>query len=365
MKILFVYQFCSLGGCETVLRNRLVGFRALGIEPHVALLRDLGGGAVFDGFPNVTWPCGTERLAQIVEEGRFDVIAAIDTPQVYPVLQRTRFAGTLVTEVHTNRIDNLQYLYDVATTGTKLLITPSRYEVELVLREFPSLRGGPVSIRVVPNPVDTELFRPLDVPTPPRRLVGWVGRLEDEKNWPYFVEIAATLAAARRDVDFLVVGGWTVTDYIKRQFLDAVKQRGLMRRLRWVSSLPYDAMPRFYSLLARSGGCLVPTSVIEPFGMSVIEAMACGCPVAATRVGAFQELIDDGRTGRLFDLADARGAAARVSSLLDEGPLRDGVIAAAGRAIAEKYAPAPVVRQYLEALRAATVPSPVRAEVAP
>src|SRR5690606_37355192 len=166
------------------------------------------------------------------EEGRFDVIAAIDTAQVYPVLLRPGFAGTLVAEGPPNRIATPPYLYAVATTGTQLRLTPSRYEAEPALREFPSLRGGPVSIRVVPNPVDTELFRPLDVPTPPRRLVGWVGGLEDEKNWPYFVEIAATLAAARRDVDFLVVGGWTVTDYIKRQFLDAVKQRGLMRRLR-------------------------------------------------------------------------------------------------------------------------------------
>jgi glycosyltransferase involved in cell wall biosynthesis len=354
MKLLFVYQYCSLGGCETVLRNRLVGFRTLGLTPRVVLLRDLGGGDVFAGFDGVTYPCSADALGRIVETGSFDVVAVIDSPQVYPVLARARFGGTVVTEVHTNRIDNLQYLYGLTRTATRLIVAPSRYEVELILREFPSLRGGRIPIEVVPNPIDPELFRPVDVEVRhPRKLLGWVGRLEPEKNWRHFLEIAAALARVRDDVDFLAVGGWTVEDSVKREFLRAVKAFRLVDRLKWVSSVAYDRMPRFYALLAASGGCLVPTSVIEPFGMSVIEAMACGCPVAASRVGAFEELISDDRTGRLFELNDTRDAVAKICSLLDDPARRARIVDAARGAVAQRYAAPRVVEHYLEVVRAA------------
>ncbi|MEW6268699.1 MAG: glycosyltransferase family 4 protein [Thermodesulfobacteriota bacterium] len=362
MRILFVYQFCSLGGCETVLRNRLVGFREHGLAPAVVLLKDIGGGEVFAGFEDVTYPCSLERLERIVARGRFDVVAALDTPQVYPVLARASFAGTLVTEVHSNRIDNLQYLQDLEATATRLVITPSRYEAELIYREFPALRGGPIPLRVVPNPVDRSMFR-FAAPSvaPPRKLLGWVGRLEPEKNWRHFVDVAAALARARADVDFLVVGGWAVTDDVKREFLAAVKAAGLVDRLQWVSSLAYAHMPRFYSLLAASGGALVPTSVIEPFGMSVVEAMACGCPVVASRAGAFEELIEHGRSGLTFEVNDTRDAVAAVGAVLDDGALRRRLVDEALARVDARWAAGPIAARWLETVRSAAAPAGARA----
>ncbi|HEY8517257.1 MAG TPA: glycosyltransferase family 4 protein [Candidatus Binatia bacterium] len=352
MKILFVYQYCSLGGCETVLRNRLVGFREHGLAPEVVLLKDIGGGEIFRGFTGVTYPCAPDQLERIVERGRFDVVAAIDTPQAYPVLARAGFAGTLVTEVHSNRLDNLQYLQDLPSTGTRLVITPSRYEEELIYREFPWLRGGPIPIRIVPNPIDRSLFRFVPPSVAPRRkLLGWVGRLEPEKNWRHFLEVAAELARTRDDVDFIVLGGFAVTDDVKRDFLATVKALGLIDRVRWVSSLAYEHMPRFYSLLAASGGALVPTSVIEPFGMSVIEAMSCGCPVVASRAGAFEELIEHGRTGITFEVNDTRGAADGVAAVLDDQALRRRIVDAALARIDERWAAGPIAARYLETVR--------------
>jgi len=353
MRILFVYQYCSLGGCETVLRNRLVGFRALGLEPHVVLLKDIGGGAVFAGFANVTYPCTLDELRRIVDRGAYDVVSAIDTPQAYPVLERSSFRGTLVTEVHSNRLENLQYLNDLARTATRLVVVPSRYEAELVRSEIPALRGDAAPIRVVPNPVDTDLFRFREPAIRPRRkLLGWVGRLEPEKNWRHFVELAGALAAARADVEFLVVGGWAVTDAVKREFLDAAKECGVIDRLRWVSSLPYDRMPLFYALLAASGGCLVPTSVVEPFGMSVVEAMACGCPVVASRAGAFEELIEHGASGLTFEVNDTPAAVAAVEAVLDDAVLRERLVSRAAARVAERWAPRANAERWLDVLRA-------------
>ena len=351
MKILFVYQFCSLGGCETVLRNRLVAFRERGLSPRVVLLHDLGGGEIFSGFEGVTFPCSPDALARIIRSGGFDVIAALDTPQVYPLLAGSGFGGTLITEVHSNRIDNLQYLYDIHATATRVIVTPSRYEAELIWREFPALREGGIPVRIVPNPVDLQLFRFVEPKLKSaRKLVGWVGRLEPEKNWRHFLEVAAVLVRTRDDVDFVVVGGWTVTDAVKREFLAAVATLGLVDRLKWVSSLAYEHMPRLYSLLAASGGCLLPTSIIEPFGMSVIEAMACGCPVAASRVGAFEELIENGRTGLTFEVNQVPDAVAKVALLLDDTVLRERIVAQALALAAARYSASHIVDRYLGVL---------------
>ena len=348
MKILFVYQFCSLGGCETVLRNRLLGFRARGIRPRVVLLKDVGGRRLFSEFDEVTCPCGPDELPRIIAQGSFDCVAALDTPQVYPALEEAGFTGAVVTEVHTNRLVNMQYVRDLASTPTRMVITPSRFEADLIEREFPNVTASGVPIRVVPNPVDTRLFVPSPpAVAPPQPWVGWVGRLEREKNWQHFLDVAGALARVRPDVGFLLVGGGLVADDVKRELLARVKGHGLIDRIRWVSALGYEAMSRFYALLGASGGCLLATSLAEPFGMSVVEAMASGCPVVAARAGAFRELIRDGRTGLSFTPDDTSSATTAVLQLLENEELRALIVASGLDVVNGTFTPERVVDRYL------------------
>src|SRR5207248_11750079 len=69
--------------------------------------------------------------------------------------------------------------------------------------------------------------------------------------------------------------------------------------------------------------CLVMPSVwYETFGRTIIEAYAKGTPVLASRLGAMAELVDDGRTGLLFEPGNAGDLAARADDLLaDPGRL--------------------------------------------
>ena len=52
----------------------------------------------------------------------------------------------------------------------------------------------------------------------------------------------------------------------------------------------------------------------EPFGLAMIEAMACGTPVLALRRGSVEELVEEGLTGRIVDSIEAATAACRTSS---------------------------------------------------
>ena len=63
----------------------------------------------------------------------------------------------------------------------------------------------------------------------------------------------------------------------------------------------------------------------EPFGFSVVEAMACGTPVVARRRGSMAEIIRDGENGFLVDTVDEAVAAVRTSTTLDRRAVRASV----------------------------------------
>jgi glycosyltransferase involved in cell wall biosynthesis len=352
MKILFVYQFCTLGGVETVLRNRLPEFHKKGIYPEVVFLYDLGGSKIFEGFKNVRYGCSENELAKIIVEGNFDFVIPIDTPQVYSALGKSRFKGIVVTEVHTNNIDNLRYLSNIGETETKAIITPSRFEEELVYKEIKGFKKTGIPIYVVPNPINLERFQFREPRfRPGKKIVGWVGRLEKEKNWKHFLEIASFLSKKRDALVFLVIGGYSADEAVKREFFTMVKRLDLIDHLKWVPYLQYERMPGAYSLMGVSGGCLVTTSVIEPFGMTIIEAMACQCSVVASRVGGFQEVIEEGRNGFLFEVNNTQEALAKIETLIDDASERTRLINNGCVTVNGTYSSEKVVNKYLEVLK--------------
>ncbi len=97
---------------------------------------------------------------------------------------------------------------------------------------------------------------------------------------------------------------------------------------------------------------LFPIEWEEPFGLVMIESMACGTPVIATRWGAVPEVIDDGRTG--FIVAHYRGMAAAVEKIDQIDPME------CRRYVEEHFAPERMVADYLRAYRA-VIEQPVTA----
>ena len=76
------------------------------------------------------------------------------------------------------------------------------------------------------------------------------------------------------------------------------------------------------AFLSGARALLFPIAWPEPFGLVMIEAMACGCPIIAFRRGSVPEVIEDGRTGFIVDTVDAAVAAAGRLHELDRGAIR-------------------------------------------
>jgi N-acetyl-alpha-D-glucosaminyl L-malate synthase BshA len=93
------------------------------------------------------------------------------------------------------------------------------------------------------------------------------------------------------------------------------------------------------------------TSAQESFGMAALEAMACGTPVVATRVGGLPEVIEDGKTGFLCDPDDIDAMAERGVELLTDKALHERISIAGQIVVRTKFCEDLVVPQYLELYR--------------
>jgi glycosyltransferase involved in cell wall biosynthesis len=158
------------------------------------------------------------------------------------------------------------------------------------------------------NGVDTDLFAP--VARPPRRdgrrTIIVPRRLFEKNGVEYFIR-ALPLVRREIDVEALLVG-----DGPERERLEALaRELGVADSLTFLGRRPNHEMP---GLLATADVAVFP-SLMEATSVAALEAMSCGVPVAASRVGGLPEIIDE-TVGTLFEPADPAAQAAALSALL-------------------------------------------------
>ncbi len=146
---------------------------------------------------------------------------------------------------------------------------------------------------------------PYDAP-----LIGIVARLDPVKDHPTFLRAAALLAPQMPEVRFICLGGGP--DSYKASLMDMAKSLGIGDRVRFPGAC--STMPAAYNALS----LLVLSSTDEGFPNVLGEAMACGIPCVATRVGDAEALL--GPLGIIVEPGDAQAIAEALSTLLQESP---------------------------------------------
>ncbi|GGX56868.1 glycosyl transferase family 1 [Tateyamaria omphalii] len=178
-------------------------------------------------------------------------------------------------------------------------------------REATVIHHGIDTDTFVPNPDKAALRTELGLPSGP--LIGCFGRIRAQKGTDVFVDAMIRVLNEQPDAVAIVMGRTVDKD---QGFLDDLKARvqaaNLADRLLFLPEVPVWETPRFYQAL----DIYIAPQRWEGFGLTPLEAMACGAPTIATRVGAFEELIVDGRTGTLIDAGDVDQMASATSSLV-------------------------------------------------
>ncbi len=350
MKVLYCYKYAILGGVCTQLINRLDVLQDAGLmEAEIVFWMDMGIQKTLGGYPTHIEPDGN-KVKELIASRGFDAVVIIDTPEYQEALDDLEDVP-IITEIHTTTELGLEYLTRRNWT-TSGYIVPSEYSRTMLRERFGVGEDAPV--RVVPNSLDARLFpRVAAGRSCPRRIFGWVGKLDDHKDWRTFLALAARTCAAGMDVEFWALGGETASLKQQTDLLDECERLNLHSRFRWFPRVEYRAMHRVYSSVRDSGGAMIVTSINESFGMSVLEALVCGCPVVASRVGALPE-IADGRPYvgfyELGDLDEAVGVAAEFLKPDVAATLRECLDGDRQRLL-ECYSSEAIGPLYLDALR--------------
>jgi sugar transferase (PEP-CTERM/EpsH1 system associated) len=195
-------------------------------------------------------------------------------------------------------------------------------EIEGYLRDRIGI--GPHRLARICNGVDTERFAPravrqplADCPFDLRSdlwLVGTVGRMQMVKAQPLLVRAFATVLRRRPELRsrlrLAMVGDGPLREQCRRM----LEEEGLAG-LAWLPGERRDVPDVMKAL-----DCFVLPSMVEGISNTILEAMACGVPVVATRVGGNPDLVDDGRNGRLVPPSDADAMADAIEALATDAP---------------------------------------------
>jgi glycosyltransferase involved in cell wall biosynthesis len=212
-------------------------------------------------------------------------------------------------------------------------------------------------ITVIPSGVDYTHFRP---PTADERAharaalgfggadraVGAVGALETRKGYRYLGEAIAVLArdsaASRGRVVAILAGDGSLRDPLAAE----IRRLGLVETVRIVGRVD-DPRAILWAL-----DIFAMPSLNEGLGVALLEAMACGLPAVAARVGGIVDAVDDGRTGILVAPGDADALARALASLGADADARIAMGTAARSRAVERFSMASMARRTVELYRA-------------
>lgn len=205
------------------------------------------------------------------------------------------------------------------------------------------------SIQVIPNFVDTEIFRPrpdLRAENPLRRhgekLVLHASNFRPVKNVPRVLEI---FAATRKEVDarLVLVGDGPERSAAERQAVELGIQEDV---------LFLGGQDMMAELVAMADVLLLP-SEHESFGLVALEAMSCGVPVVVARRGGLVEVVEHGVTGFLDDPHDVSAMAGHVIRILSDDALAQSLGENARRTVKERWCIRKVIHEYVALYRGA------------
>jgi glycosyltransferase involved in cell wall biosynthesis/phosphoheptose isomerase len=272
-----------------------------------------------------------ERLAEAWRSQRPDVVHAhfwmsacatlrAAGPLGVPVVQTFHALGVVKRryqgERDTSPPGRIEVEKDIVRRADQIIATCTDEVFELI-----RIGAGGAGLTVIPCGVDLDLFQP-EGPSEPRRpgrgRLACIGRLVERKGIGNIISALALVPEA----ELIVAGGPERSrideDPEARRLVALAREAGVENRVELRGRMERQELPR----LLRSSDALVSVPWYEPFGITPLEAMACGVPVVASAVGGLIDTVVDGLTGVHVPPRDPERLAAALSALLADDERR-------------------------------------------
>ena len=309
LRVMFVITCMPVGGAETLLVDLIRRLDRTRFAPELCCLKYLGplGESLAGEVPTFTGLLAHKydlriwgRLTRLLRQRQIDAVVTVGTggdKMFWGRLAAWR-AGVpvILSALHSTGLpDHVEWPNRLLAPITDGFIGVAEAHGQYLAQA----EGCPLrKVFVIPNGVDTARF----APRPPARqlrlalglpatapVVGIVAALRPEKNHELFLRVAQRVRQVIPECRFLIVG-----DGPRRAPLEALsRQLSLDDRVLFLGTR--NDIPDLLSLM----DVVTLTSHMEANPVSILEAMACGKPVVAPRVGSIPETIIDGETGYL------------------------------------------------------------------
>lgn len=181
-------------------------------------------------------------------------------------------------------------------------------------------------VEVIPNGIELQDYRDLGAKAEIRRSLGlggderlvlFVGTLRPVKGLPFLIEAMSIMRQHNPVARLMLVG-----DGQERRGLQGlVEESDMEDAVTFVGEVPNEKVPEYMA----AADVLVLPSLSEGFPVTILEAMAAGLPVVATRVGGLTEIVEDGENGFLVEPRSPQETADRLCLLLADDSLRERI----------------------------------------
>lgn len=359
LRVMFVNTSLQVGGAETLLVNLVRRMDRERFAPEICCLKEKGalGEMLADELPVFSDLLGSKydlrivgRLTRLFRQRRIDAVVTVGAgDKMFWGRLAARRAGVPVvaSALHsTGWPDGVGRLNRLLTPLTDMFIAVAephaRYLVER--QRFPVEK-----VCMIPNGVDVDRFRPQPADPQLRRAIGLpndapvagiLAALRPEKNHSMFLEVAARVLTQIPAAHFLVIGDGTERPHLERR----AAELAVAERVHFLGTRP--DIPDLLALV----DVLLLTSLNEANPVSILEALSCGKPVVATRVGSVPETVIDDENGYLVESGSVDAMGRRVVELFRDPPLAAALGAAGRRHVVEHWSVERMVEGYEELL---------------
>jgi glycosyltransferase involved in cell wall biosynthesis len=343
MKILQICSARQLGGGEKHLADLANGLARRGHEVFAALIPSSPLTAELSSLPRlniVELPMRNSldvtsalKLSRFVRRHQIDIVHA-HVARDYPLAALAARHSRLVLTRHV--LFPLSRIHKLTLRRTARVIAVSQAVAD-------GLRAQrifePQAIALIHNGIDVERFAKgresissRETRVDQKLRVGMIGHLAPIKGQEDFIRAAAFVCERRDHVEFIIAGEDKSRGGENRRRLEKlIDELGLNQRVSLVGWI--DDVAKLLLTL----DLFVSPSQSEPFGLSIVEAMAAGVPVVATMSEGAREIIDEDQTGRLVSIGVAEELAEVIEELLSDQKRRERLAENAGLAVRERF----------------------------
>lgn len=192
--------------------------------------------------------------------------------------------------------------------------TPFLVVSESTRQEFLSLGFPAENLTIVPNCIDPTVYRVTGVEKSKTPIIGYFGRLKKYKSIDHLLQAFQIVQKDFPDVRLRIVGEGDDRPRLEKM----AYEMGLQEKIEFTGYIDVETKVRYLQEMH----FLVNTSSKEGWGLTVVEANACGTCVIASDVPGLRDSVVDGETGLLYEYGNIEQLAEKISLLLRDEHLR-------------------------------------------